>query len=251
MSDTPDLYPGGFAKLMKALETRQRRFDGIEAVLPPPDVDLAPMFNQPTAAPAQPYKDITRYTAARKWAQLQGTFEGQPRILHLHAMLIAISRRDDPPADALTLFFRIWDEHGDRLAPMLTVRWMISTATTFSDIGRTGDQRACGMALSILFDSIKLHDSERRLSGQPGRRPFRAMKARKRFPVAFGMPPYSYKGGDLDQIMLARIWQLCERDSTIRPLGMAMLNMVMTDPRSIFARVQELKKLRRARDGKA
>jgi hypothetical protein len=183
--------------------------------------------------------------------QLQSEFEGQPQILHLHAMLIAISRRNDPPADALTLFFRIWDEHGDRIAPLLGVRWLISTATSFSDIGRTGDQRACGMALSILFDMIKLHDSERRLSGQPGRRPFRAMKARKRFPVAFGMPAYSFVGGDLDEIMLARIWQLCERDSTIRPLGLAMLDLVMTDPRSIFARVRELKKLRRAREDEA
>lgn len=250
MSETPDLYPGGFAKLMKMLEKRQRRFDDIDGILPAADIDLAALFDTPTEPPAMPHSEVVRYTAARKWVQLQTEFAGQPQILHLHAMLIAISRRDDPPAAALDLFFRIWDEHGDRLAPLLSVRWLISTATTFSDVGRTGDQRACGMALSILFDTIKLHDSERRLSGQPGRRPFRPMKARKKFPVAFGMPPYSFKGGDLDEIMIARIWQLCERDRTIRPLGVTMLRLVMTDPRSIFARVRELKKLRSAKEAK-
>ena len=249
MSDAPELYEGGFGALMRMLEKRQRRFDGIEDVLPAVDCDLGALLKQPTAPPPVPYEQIPRYTAGRKWVQLQAEFEGQPALLHLHAMLIAISRRDDPPAEAVDLFLRIWDEQGKAMADLLSVRWLISAATTFSDIGRTGDQRACGMALSILFDSIKLHDSERRLSGQPGRRPFRRMKARKRFPVAFGMPAYSFKGGDLDQIMLARIWQLCERDGTIRPLGMAMLRLVMHDPRSIFGRVQELKKQRLAREG--
>ncbi len=128
------------------------------------------------------------------------------------------------------------------MAQLIPVRWMISAATTFSDVDQTADQRAAGMALSILFDMIKLHDSERRISGQPGRTPFRADEGRKRFPVAFNMDPYSFKGGDLDKIMLARIWQLCEGDATIKPLGFAMLRLVMTEPRSIFGRVQDIKK---------
>lgn len=249
MSDAPDLYEGGFAALTRAFEDRQRRFDGMEDVLPAVDCDLKAMFDRQTQAPLVIHNRMPRYTAGRKWVQLQTEFEGQPEILHLHAMLIAIARRDDPPAEASALFFRIWAEFGADLVPLLSVRWLISTATTFADIGQTGDQRACGMALSILFDSIKLHDSERRLSGQPGRRPFRRMKARKRFPVAFGMPAYSYVGGDLDQHMLARIWQLGERDTTIRPLVVAMMGLVMTDPRSIFARVQELKRQRAERTG--
>jgi len=247
VSDAPDLHQGGFAGLLKALEKRQRRFDGIGDVLPAPECDLRGMFDRKTAPPVSPPGMMPRYSAARKWVKLQEEFEGQPEILHLHAMLIAIARRADPPAEALALFFRIWEEHGARLTPLLTVRWLISNATTFADIGKTGDQRACGMALSVMFDMIKLHDSERRLSGQPGRKPFQHVRARKVFPVAFGMPAYSFTGGDLDQNMLARIWQLCERDATIEPLGKAMLHHVMTDPRSIFARVQELKRQRMER----
>lgn len=242
MSNAADLHPGGFPGLLKALEKRQRPLENIANVLPAPDCDLAEMFVQLTPPPPGPHKMMPRGSAARKWIRMQDEFDGQPEILHLHAMLIAIARRTNPPAEAQALFHRIWEEHGAQLVSLLTVRWQISAATTFSDIGKTGDQRACGMALSVLFDMIKLHDSERRLSGQPGRKPFQHIRSRKTFPVAFGMPPYAIRGGDLDQNLLARIWQLCERDATIAPLGKAMLSKVMTDPRSIFARIQELKR---------
>jgi hypothetical protein len=243
VDDTANIYPGGFAGLLKRQEKRQRRFDGIETVLPPVDVALGPLFEAPVATPPGPPESAPRYSALRKWLELQGYFEGQPQALHLHAMLIAISRRDDPPALALDLFFRLWTEEGARLVALLTPRWLISSATTFSDHGRTGDQRALGMGLSVLFDMIKLHDSERRISGKPGRTPFRGTKDGKTFPLAFDLTPYAYRGGDLDKILLARLWQLAERDAVIRPLGFAMLRLVMTEPRSIFGRTQEMKKI--------
>lgn len=242
MAEDGDLYKGGFAGLLRRQEKRQRRFEGLEHVLPAVDMNLAPLFDEILSAPGKHFEDAPRFSAERKSLELHHEFQGQPRILHLHALLIAISRRDDPPEAAITLFHRIWEEHGNEMAREIPARWMISASTSFSDIGRTGDQRACGMALSILFDMIKLHDSERRISGLPGRRPFPPHRSRKRFPVAFDMDPYSFKGGDLDKIMLARIWQLCERDATIRPLGFAMLRKVMSEPRSIFGRVQQLKK---------
>lgn len=242
MSETGDLYKGGFAGLLRGQERRQRPFDQVQDVLPPVDVDLAPYFIRILPPPPLHFEQAERYSAQRKVLELQDEFQGQAEIHHLHALLIAISRRDDPPAAAITLFHRIWAEHGAEFVKLIAPRWMISAATSFSDIGQTGDQRAAGMALSILFDMIKLHDSERRITGQPGRTPFRAERGRKRFPVAFGLDPYSFKGGDLDRIMLARIWQIVERDATIRPLGVAMLRLVMSDPRSIFGRVQELKK---------
>lgn len=241
MTQSDDIYPGGFATLMRFLENRQRKFDDIDAILPPPDVDLTALKTRIVEAPGHELDDAERYTAHNKWVQLQADFEGQSALLHLHAMLIAISRRDNPPADALTLFFRIWDEHGYDLARELPVRWLISAATTFADCGRTGDQRALGMGLSTLFDLIKLHDSERRLSGQPGGTPFRRKPGGRSPAMPFGMPPYSLKAGDLDMVMLARLWQLCERDPTIRPLGMRMLRLVMTEKRTIFGRAYKFK----------
>ena len=242
MVDPEDtIYPGGFAKLMKFLERRQRPFHDAADVLPPRDVDLLALHTAPMPAPTEKYDDIPRYNARRKWLELQKEFEGQPQLLHLHAMLIAMSRRNDPPGDAMPLFFRIWDEHGALMAQALTVRWLISTATTFADCGRTADQRALGMGVSTLFDLVKLHDSERRSMGLAGDTPGLFVRRPKRPPLGFGMAPYAFVNGDVDKVMLARLWQLAERDGTIRPLAMRMLRIAMTDRRSIFGRLQALK----------
>lgn len=235
------LYPGGFRKLMKFLERRQRSFHEGGDVLPARDVDLAVLHATTVPAPTCAPDDLPRYTAQRKWQELQAEFEGQSELFRLHAMVIAMSRRTDPPPDALLLFFRIWAEQGALMARELPTRWLISAATTFADCGQNSDQRALGMGLSLLFDLIKLHDSERRNAGQAGETPSRFVHPKDRPPLAFDMAPYSFEKGDLDKVMLARLWQLAERDSTIAPLAVAMLRMVMSDTRSIFARAQSLK----------
>jgi hypothetical protein len=204
-------------------------------------VDLAALLTEQVPPPPSLDTPPPRYSARNKWLELQDEFQGQPALFHLHAMLIAMSRRDNPPDRAMALFFRIWSELGQQIAPELSVRWLISAATTFADCGQTADQRACGMGLSTMFDMIKMHDSERRVSGRPNNTPFRRTPGTRRAPLAFGMAPYSLKRGDADRVMLARLWQLCERDATIRPLGMRMLRMAITDRRSIFGRLQKLR----------
>jgi hypothetical protein len=236
-----DIYQGGFSKLMRFLERRQRRFTAIADILPPQDVDLLALHSSRAPAPQTDFNDAVRYTAERKWLELQQEFTGQSQLFHLHAMLIAISRRADPPAEAMALFFRIWREQGALMARELSVRWLISTATTFADCGQTGDQRALGMGLSTLFDLVKLHDSERRGIGLAGDAPAPFVDSRDRPALGLGMVPYSFHNGDVDRVMLARLWQLAERDATIRPLGMRMLRIVMQDRRSIFARIQAQK----------
>lgn len=234
-----EIYPGGFYKLMRALERRQRPFIGVELVLPAHDVDLAQMLEQ-TVSPVRPEQDLQHLEerhVQHKHLQLHKEFVGQPKLLLLHALLVAILRRDAPPLEAQTLFLRIWTEQGTRLAPMLPVRWLISTATTFADHGSTSDQRALGMGLSILFDLIKLHDSERQAAGFAGEIPHDFIDKAGRPGLAFDMMPYSFYKGDLDRVMLARLWQLGERDKTIFPLAVRMLRLVMYDRRSVFARI--------------
>lgn len=131
------------------------------------------------------------------------------------------------------------------MAETLNVRWLISAATTFADHGQTGDERALGMGLSVLFDMIKLHDSERRLTGLTGNDPFRRQGAGRVPGIAFGMQGYSFKGGDLDKVLLARLAQLADRTPRMRALAHTMLNLIMSERRSIFARVQMVKARRR------
>ena len=238
--DAP-IYSGGYAKLMKFLEKRQSPMENVTDLIPPGNIDLDALWLRTVPDTDMKYSDTPRFDVRRKKLELQQEFTGQPELLLLHALLIAISRRKDPPAEALALFFRIWREQGKRLADELSVRWLISTATTFADCGENGDQRALGMGLSTMFDLIKLHDSERRCTGKPGDEKMKFVRNLRRPPLGLEMPPYSIEKGDLDKVMLARFWDLAERDRTIAPLAMRMLFMVMHDRATIFARMQSYK----------
>lgn len=242
MSPSGDtIYPGGFANLMKFLDRRQAPFVGVSTFLPPKSVDLKTLWKLRVSAPTADRESFSRLDVRRKSLELQDEFIGQPRLLHLHALLVAILRRDNPPDAAMRLFLRIWREEGQQLAEALPVRWLISATTTFADCGETGDQRALGMGLSLLFDMIKLHDTERRSTGISGDTPSTFVGRKERPPLAFGMAPYSLRKGDLDKILVARLWKLAEREPTMRHLAMCMLRMVISDRRSVFARLQVYK----------
>lgn len=238
-----EIYDGGYPALRDFLEERQRSFEGTDQVLPRADVVLAPLKSRLVVAPR--LERLPRYSASAKWQDLQIQFDGAPELWCLHAMVIACLRRKGPPETARYLFMRIWEEEGQWMAETLNVRWLISAATTFADHGQTGDERALGMGLSVLFDMIKLHDSERRLTGLTGNDPFRRQGAGRVPGIAFGMQGYSFKGGDLDKVLLARLAQLADRTPRMRALAQTMLNLVMSERRSIFARVQMVKARRR------
>ncbi|MBY6137867.1 hypothetical protein KUV26_00280 [Leisingera daeponensis] len=236
-------YPGGFFTLMRRLEKREWPFDNPLAALPPADCDLTALLEQRISeVPDTSDMAEDRCNALRKQALLRAEFSGQPELWALHALCIAILRRQPPHPLARQLFLRIWTEHGKDLAAGLPVRWLIAAATTFADHGETIDQRLGGQGLMLLFDLIKLHDSERRESRRKNSVGFpRQRGGPKPDDLAFGMVPYALERGDLDMNLLARLWRHAENDAVLRPLGVQMLRMVMSDPRSIFGRIQRYK----------
>ncbi len=250
MDHEPPIYKTGFHGLVRTFEMRRQPFENTDLVLPPAQVDLAALWNCNLDTPAASDTDNWRNDAQQKYNLLHRDLVGEPQLFLLHAMLIAILRRAAPPADAITLFFRIWREHGDDMARTLPVRWLISAATTFGDHGRNAAQQSGGLGLSMLFDLIKLHDSERRVSGRRNDRAFRHVKGRIKHSLAFDMQPYALAQGDLDRIMLARLWKICESDTVLRPLGIRMLRLVISDRRSIFARVGFYRNNKKNRDEK-
>ncbi|MDA7963883.1 hypothetical protein [Ruegeria sp.] len=235
-------YPGGFYTVMRHLERQEVQYLDPEQVLPPADVDLGALNKQLVEAPDPDVVFENRRDARRKHHALQQTFAGQPQLHLVHAMCIALLRRKPAPQAARALFLRIWTEQGATLAQDLPIRWLISSATTFADHGETTDQRLGGQGLYLLFDLIKLHDSERRVSLQPGDEAFSIDgNTHAEVPLAFDMAPYSLRTGDLDLSLLARLWRYAETDPVLRPLGVRMLSLVMSDPRSIFGRLQRYK----------
>ena len=242
LNDT--VYKGSFGALMRFIERRETPYTDLTGILPAPDIDLTPLVHAIVDGPPDPVAEFDTNDAKQKLRRLRHQLDGLPELFVLHAMCISILRRRDPPQEALDLFFRIWREQGRFMAKNLPIRWLISTATTFGDHGLTPAQRQLGLGLSLMFDLIKLHDSERRLTRRPGDKAF--LPRRKHPdpvpPLAFDMYGYSLTGGDLDRTMLAKLWRLAEEDPVIAPLGFRMLNMVMSDQRTIFARMRQLRK---------
>ncbi|MEX0319156.1 MAG: hypothetical protein AB3N21_14450 [Ruegeria sp.] len=235
-------YPGGFYSLMRHLERKEVPYLGPEKVLPPADVDLDMLARSVVDAPDPDVRFGNAQDARRKYHALKQEFAGQSQLHLIHAMCIALLRRQPAPPEARALFLRIWHEKGADLARELPVRWLISTATTFADHGETMDQRLGGQGLYILFDLIKLHDCERRVSLRPNDQAFEMVGMKHlKVPLAFDMPEYSLRVGDLDRNLLARLWRYAEDDPVLRPLGFRMLKLVMSDPRSVFGRIQHYK----------
>lgn len=241
MDLSDEIYSGNFYSLLKTYEQKKAPLTGARAFLEKVNPDLSLLRSKRTTAPKYSPEDFEDGHVRAKEAELQPEFEGQSVLLLLHALVIAILRKKDPPQVAKNLFLKLWTEEGQFLADNLSVRWKISAATTFADYGSNYEQRTLGMGLATLFDSIKMHDSERRLSGQRGQRPFKRIPSDKRHSLAFGMVAYSLTRGDLDRNMLARFWSLAESDVVIFPLAKSMLDLIMYDNRSIFARLQRLK----------
>lgn len=238
-----EIYPGGFHRLMRRHDRKSRPYTGSAELLEKIGTNLDDL--QARVVPAQNPEDRPKIKQhiETKWFEIRGEFEGRSELEATHALCIAILRRENPPAQARDLFLQIWRERGRYFADTLDTRWLISSATTFGDHGETEAQRRGGQGLSMLFDLIKLHDSERRLSGRPGHFAFPRLKRRNSdHPLAFDMTPYSLQTGDLDMNMLARLWHCVEEDPVFRPLGAQMLRMVMTDNRSIFARLRHYKR---------
>jgi hypothetical protein len=239
-----ELYPGGFFSLMKRLEKREHPFLRPEQSLPKADVEFAALWRQTIPEDIADPDVTTQYDPEHKLQQLRYEMRGQSEIFALHAFLIAILRRRPTSELARQLFLRLWSEDGARLAKELAPRWLISAATTFADHGATTDQRLGGQGLALLFDLIKLHDSERRLSGRLNSSGFPRIKGRSKDDLAFDLEGYSLRRGDMDKNILARLWRHGENDQVIAPLCQRMLGDLVREPRTVFARIQRYKNRR-------
>lgn len=245
------LYPGGLDGILQRLDKREAPFLDAWLEIPAADADLELQL----AARVPPLADgedssRDRRSIRRKWAALRREFEGQPELFARNALMIAILRRRTPPEDARAAFVRIWKEAGKPLAEGLSTRWLISSAATFADHGATESQRMADQGFYLLFDLIKLHDSERRVSGKPLDRGFAWRRSREMDDLAFGLPSYSLAQGDLDLNLLARLARLADADPVFRPLGRRMLELVLNDPKTVFGRIQRYKR-RAATDDRA
>jgi hypothetical protein len=197
-------------------------------------------YIKPDVRDRRPIEDIWS-----KRLELSQEFEGKSELLVIHGLCIARMRRDAPPPETVALFHRMWRDHGAILIENLNMRWMISAAATFGDHGETEVQRKVGSNLEMLFGMFKLYESERIHAGHAPDEPqgFRRAPALK---LPFGLTRYAVAGGDLDQQLLGKLYLEACDDATIEPLAHHLLERLISTPKSLFARLRQLRE-RRAR----
>lgn len=235
-----ETFPGGLKYLRKKYETRLFPFNGVDEFLPASDCDLE-FFKETPVALTPTGQRPPPQTIARKTYDQSKEFDGQPELLLLHAVLIAISRHDTPPPAALALFQRIWREEHAWMIEHVTIRWKVSALKTFAEYGATEADRKAAAMLVVLLSTMQLYESERLWSGT---RPITLFDWSKRLQqkVVLGLHGYPLKSGDMDRNLLMTIWNAAEDTSTgPKELMGSLLTLLNRDRRTIFRRIRRYK----------
>lgn len=242
--DTELTYKGGFSKLIPGEGGQQAAaFDGMQRLLEDlTAAGLETLASRLTNAPETVCESPK--TALEKWHQLCGEMAGMPQLVTLHALVIAASRRRDPPKLAQQLFLQMWRENAAVLLPYLDLRWRLSAVLTFQIFGETEAQRLAAAQINVMFSMMKLYETERMFSGFSPEEPYR-IRRKSKAALPFGMTAYSLRGGDLDRNLLGRLWLDAEADPLLRPLTCGLLSEVNRDKGGIFRRLVVMKRQRR------
>ncbi|KMK67089.1 glycosyltransferase family 2 protein [Puniceibacterium sp. IMCC21224] len=237
-------YPGGIQAVLSQMEGRRDAFSYAPGEgLPPPNIVLEPLaqacVTDPRHDPEE--QEPARSSYARKRRVLRQEFAGASELCCLNGLLIAHLRKREVPDHAAPLFLRLWTEQAPHLLAHLNPRWLVSSITTFGDHGATPVQRSVGLALSVLFGTMKLYETERLYSGLPPERAF-ALDAKVKATLATEMDAYAITAGGLDVNMLGRLWQEAQGDAVIAPLAHHLLDLLIHDDRTLFRRLMTMRK---------
>ncbi len=247
-------YPGGFPAILRQMDGRRKPLAfGRNEALPPLDTDLTVLLDRVVLDPASDPDEQTPLNSShqRKRREIRAELAGASELCALNGLLIAHLRKRAQPGHTAALFHRLWAEHADHLLAGLDLRWLVSSITTFGDHGLTDTQRQTGQAMTVLFGTMKLYETERLYSGFAPGRPFK-LAARTSEALPMQMDAYSMAYGGLDVNMLGRIWQDADRDAVIRPLAHHLLDQLIADERTVFRRLAMMRhRLDRRRRQKA
>lgn len=181
-----------------------------------------------------------------KRLELTQEFEGKSELLVIHGLCIACLRRDSPSEETIALFHKLWCDYRPQLLNQLSMRWLISAATTFGDHGQNPTQLKVGSNLEMLFGLYKLYESERLHAGNEPSQPS-PFKTDKSLKLPFGMTKYAIAGGDLDQQLLGKLYLEACDDPIMEDLCHHLLNLLISTDKSVFARLRVLRERRAAR----
>jgi len=96
---------------------------------------------------------------------LRKEFAGQSELVHYHASLIVMIRREVELDETLKLFFALWESECEFLLASMDSRWLVSAADTFADFHDDANERLYGLMASTVSCTVKLYETERHYAG--------------------------------------------------------------------------------------
>jgi hypothetical protein len=149
-------------------------------------------------------------------------FSNRPRILHLLGCCIVTIRKTKGSGPGLHLFHRIMSEHTEDVCVDMNTRWLVSICDTLADHGQSGAQKALGLCGSLLANTVKLAETERKLFFPPRPWPPNA-KFEHGGGLFDGVIAFWTERGDMVKNILDRIEAVQAED----PVGGAVLTELM------------------------
>ena len=236
------VFPGGLPFLNRKTQWRKKPFGGATDVFAQP-FDLEALKTAVTRATPAP-QNAPNFHIALKIADLSAELQGEPQLVYLHALMIAMLRHDDPPPQAAQTFHRIWREQGEFLLENLDYRWIISALITFGDHGETENQRLVGACMGVFANMVKLYESERLFSAYGPMVPFASRKRQAKSIFLDQSPLAIFNGGDMDRNIAHHLWTLADgADPVMRPLALAFMDGFNGDQRSVFRRMRVMREV--------
>lgn len=210
-----DLWPAFF-------EQQDIRADTPADALPKPGVPLAPFADALTGGRRGDTWAGREANFIRHFRKLQPEFSDQSRLAHLLGATIVVLRRVPDCAEAAQLFHEITESYAKELASEMKMRWLVSVCDSFADHGRGQAQRAMGIAGSLLANTLKLSETERRIYDVP--RPWPPQKRWANGGTLFdGMITYWVEKGEMIDLMTARLERVCNDDPQAGPFTREIL----------------------------
>lgn len=211
--------------------------------LPRLDAELAPFLDCIIPGPAGPTWAGRLPAPVAHFRALEPEFGGRPRIGHLLACVIVILRREPDSRRARRLFRRITAQHGPEAAAAMNLRWLTAACDSFVDSGAEPLDRALGMTGTLLSNTLKLAETERRMFHPPRRWPPRAA-FRRGGPMYDGVIAYWVGKGDMIENLIDRVERGLQAESPAVPFVREVLERC-------FAEDTVLRRMLEVQDGRS
>lgn len=184
--------------------------------LPRPEAELSAFLDCAIPGPEGPTWAGRLRAPIAHFRALEPEFGTRARIGHLLACVIVILRREPGSRRARRLFRRITAQYGPQAAAAMNLRWLTAVCDSFVDTGAEPLDRALGMSGTLLSNTLKLAETERRMFYPPRRWPPRAA-FRSGGHMYDGVIAYWVGKGDMIENLVDRVERGLQVDSPAAP----------------------------------